>query len=114
MVIAWLKLSKRNLGPILDANGWAVNARAKLNVPFGASLTGLAKLPPGHVLTVEDRFSERPSPWPRLVLFAILIGFAFSLLNEFYVLDTIWHAATGRHEPAWFKVAPSDGGSAGK
>ena len=114
MVIAWLKLSKRNLGPILDANGWAVNARAKLNVPFGASLTGLAKLPPGHVLAVEDRFSERPSPWPRLVLIAILFGFAFSLLNEFYVLDTIWHAATGRHQPAWFKVAPSDGGSPGK
>ena len=64
MVIAWLKLSKRNLGPILDANGWAVNARAKLNVPFGASLTGLAKLPPGHVLAVEDRFSERPRPTP--------------------------------------------------
>jgi hypothetical protein len=47
MVIARLKLGKRNLGPILDANGWAVNARARLNVPFGASLTGLAKLPRG-------------------------------------------------------------------
>lgn len=35
MIIAWLKLRKRNLGPILDANGWAVNAKAKLNVPFG-------------------------------------------------------------------------------
>src|SRR5690606_14209778 len=25
VLIAWLKLRKRNLGPILDANGWAVN-----------------------------------------------------------------------------------------
>jgi hypothetical protein len=32
MLIAWLKLRKRNLGPILDANGWAVNARAKITV----------------------------------------------------------------------------------
>src|SRR5690606_9682738 len=45
VLIAWLKLRKRNLGPILDANGWAVNARARLNVPFGESLTGIAKLP---------------------------------------------------------------------
>ena len=46
MILAWLKLRQRNLGPILDANGWAVNARAKINIPFGASLTGMAKLPP--------------------------------------------------------------------
>jgi hypothetical protein len=108
MLIAWLKLAKRNLGPILDANGWAVNARARLNVPFGASLTGVAKLPPGHKLTVEDRFSERRSPWPRLALFLIVLGFAFSLLNDLYVLDLAWHAATGRHNPAWFKVPPAE------
>ena len=29
MIIAWLKLRRRNLGPILDANGWAVNAKAR-------------------------------------------------------------------------------------
>ena len=46
MLLAWLKLHKRNLGPILDANGWAVNAKAKINVPFGASLTRVAALPP--------------------------------------------------------------------
>jgi hypothetical protein len=32
MIIAWLKLRQRTLGPILDANGWAVNARAKINI----------------------------------------------------------------------------------
>jgi len=107
MVIAWLKLAKRNLGPILDANGWAVNAKAKLNVPFGASLTGVAKLPPGHVLTANDRFGERRSPWPRLVMFLVVVGFLFSLLNDLYVLDAAWHAATGRHNPAWFKQPPA-------
>ena len=30
MIIAYMKLRKRNLGPILDANGWAVNARANV------------------------------------------------------------------------------------
>jgi hypothetical protein len=107
MLIAWLKLSRRNLGPILDANGWAVNARAKLNVPFGASLTGVAKLPPGHKLTVEDRFGERRSPWPKLVMFLIVLGFVFSLLNDLFVLDYAWYAATGKHNPE-FKRPPAE------
>ena len=48
MLIAWLKLRQRNIGPILDANGWAVNARARINVPFGAALTDVATLPDGR------------------------------------------------------------------
>ena len=28
MLLAWLKLRQRNLGPLLDANGWAINGRA--------------------------------------------------------------------------------------
>jgi len=114
VVMAWLKLRKRNLGPILDANGWAVNAKASVNVPFGASLTGLAKLPAGYVLSAKDRYGEQPSPWPRLIKLAIGVAFVLSLLNEFYVLDGIWHLATGRHNPAWFKVPPRDDGDGGR
>src|SRR2546430_11188922 len=39
MIIAWLKLRQRTIGPILDANGWAVNGRVKVNIPLGTSLT---------------------------------------------------------------------------
>src|ERR1041385_5099045 len=63
MLLAWLKLRKRNLGPILDANGWAVNAKAKINVPFGASLTKVAALPPGASRDMADPFAEKKSPW---------------------------------------------------
>ncbi|MDE2354405.1 MAG: hypothetical protein KGL17_05200, partial [Betaproteobacteria bacterium] len=35
VLMAWFKLRARNLGPILDANGWAINARACINIPFG-------------------------------------------------------------------------------
>ncbi len=45
MFMAWLKLRKRNLAPILNANGWAVNADAIVNVPFGATLTELVQFP---------------------------------------------------------------------
>ena len=113
MLIAWLKLRKRNLGPILDANGWAVNAKARLNVPFGASLTGIAKLPPGAMISADDRFGEKPSGWPKFLLFVVIVCFCFSLLNHFYVLDTIAYKAAGKHYPALFKQAPRDGSQAG-
>ena len=63
MIIAWLKLRRRNLGPILDANGWAVNAKAKMNVPFGGALTGVAALPPGSQRDLVDPFAEKRRPW---------------------------------------------------
>src|SRR5690606_1958871 len=80
MVIAAMKLRQRNLAPILDANGWAVNARAKINIPFGGSLTQLAKLPPGAERALTDPYAERTTPWRLigfLVLVVILLGFAW-------------------------------------
>ena len=45
MVLAWLKLRKRNLAPLLNANGWAINADALVNAMFGSSLTDQAQYP---------------------------------------------------------------------
>lgn len=45
MFLAWNKLRKRNLAPLLNANGWAINAAAIINVVFGATLTRMAKYP---------------------------------------------------------------------
>jgi hypothetical protein len=79
-LIAWLKLRKRNLGPILDANGWAVNALTRVNIPFGAALTSLGQLPPGAERSMSDPYAEKQSVWPRLLLIAlILAGIAFGL-----------------------------------
>lgn len=75
--LAWLKLRKRNLGPILDANGWAVNARAKINIPFGASLTAAARLPENAERSLVDPFAEKKQPW---VLYFILLVLAGALL----------------------------------
>ena len=73
VVLAWLKLRARNLGPILDANGWAVNAKAKLNIPFGATLTSVAKLPPGSKRDNRDPYAEKGFPWKRILLVAIVL-----------------------------------------
>lgn len=68
MVIAWLKLRRRNLAPLLDGNGWAVNTRARLTIPFGASLTALATLPPGSGRSLRDPFAEKRRPWALYLL----------------------------------------------
>jgi hypothetical protein len=73
MLIAWLKLRQRNIGPLLDANGWAVNANAMLNVPFGASLTRTAKLPAGSKLDTQDPYAEARKPW-KLYIALVVIG----------------------------------------
>jgi hypothetical protein len=76
MLLAWLKLRKRNLGPILDANGWAVNAKAKINVPFGASLTRVATLPPGAQRDPFDPFAEKKRPWGLYITLVIVLVLA--------------------------------------
>lgn len=68
VIVAWFKLRSRNLGPLLDANGWAVNARAKINIPFGTSLTQLAALPAGAERALTDPYAEKPGPWKGIVI----------------------------------------------
>ncbi|MBU2099283.1 MAG: hypothetical protein KKD00_11015 [Gammaproteobacteria bacterium] len=72
VMMAFLTLRRRNLGPLLDANGWAVNTRARINVPFGAALTRLAQLPPGASRSLRDPYEEKKSPWKTWVLLAVV------------------------------------------
>lgn len=82
MIMAYLKLRRRNLGPILDANGWAVNAKAKVNVPFGGSLTQVAALPPGSQRDLVDPFAEKKSPWPKIIVVLIVLALVGYFLNK--------------------------------
>ena len=55
MFIAWRKLRRRDLGPILNANGWAINAKSLVNTKFGKTLTSLAKFPKLTAVDPEAR-----------------------------------------------------------
>ena len=80
MFIAWMKLRKRNLSHVLNANGWAINSKIVINVKFGATLTYIAKYPK---VMLEDPFAEKKMPkWLRWVIsvvsiLAILFVFMF-------------------------------------
>ena len=60
MFIAWRKLRKRDLGPVLNANGWAINAKSLVNVKFGKTLTSLANFPR---LTAVDPAARKKAFW---------------------------------------------------
>jgi hypothetical protein len=85
VLLAWLKLRKRNLGPILDANGWAVNARAKINIPFGTSLTASARLPENAERSLADPFAEKRTPWRLYLFLAALLLVALVLWRYGYL-----------------------------
>jgi len=81
MIIAYLKLRKRNLAPILDANGWAINASAVVNIQFGNTLTHLAELPAGAKINLNDPFTKKKRPiLPAILFISILVGILLYIL----------------------------------
>ncbi|MDF7667172.1 hypothetical protein PT273_04840 [Orbaceae bacterium ESL0727] len=45
VILAWLKLRRRTLGPLLEASGWATNGHIKISLLLGKLLTSKAELP---------------------------------------------------------------------
>ena len=95
MLIAWLKLRQRNLAPILDANGWAINGRVKMNVPFGGRLTETASLPSGAQPSFAVKYPEVPTALPKMMVTLVAICFLVSLLNHFGVINLLTNGKLG-------------------
>ena len=78
MILAWMKLRRRNLAPLLNANGWAVNADAIVSVLFGNTLTEQAQYP---LVKNKDKFAKRGlskgGRWG-VAIGAILVGVAIA------------------------------------
>ena len=111
MLVAWLKLRQRNLGPILDASGWAINGRVRVNVPFGRTLTKLAVLPKNASRSLDDPYAESKPPWTLYIILAIvailgvawLMGKLDAYLPDKAKADTVLHrtpAAASAPAPA--------------
>lgn len=63
-LLAWLKLRKRNLGPVLNANGWAINSVVLVNILFGGTLTSVAKYP---LVKTPDPFKVKVPVWRKIL-----------------------------------------------
>ena len=74
--IAWSKLRKRNLGPVLNANGWAINTSVLVNILFGGTLTSVAKYPK---MKFDDPLSGETPAWKKWlwsIVGVIVVAFA--------------------------------------
>ena len=82
MFIAWRKLKKRDLGPVLNTNGWAVNAKSLVNVKFGKTLTSLAKFPKLTAVDPEaKKKAARRTFWSCFCGIIIVAAMALWLFN---------------------------------
>ena len=86
VLLAFVKLRRRNLGPILDANGWAINSSARINVPFGTRLTDIAVLPPGSTVDFRDRYAEKISVLPKVVAVVLIVAWFFAFVWDVGIL----------------------------
>ena len=82
MFIAWRKLRRRDLGPVLNANGWAINAASLVSVKFGKTLTAVAKYPK---LTAVDKKARRRRFWRWFIFIVILLAAAAACLWQFKI-----------------------------
>ena len=101
--LAWLKLRKRTLGPLLEASGWAVNSQLPINQVLGRALTKEAVLPGNSTRIRNDPLREK-SPAAKflfaLLLIAVLIlGYAAWKYKD-RLFDNIKPAATVEQAPA--------------
>ena len=84
MVIAWLKLRRRNIAPLLNANGWAVNAASKISIPFGETLTDAAKYPK---MKLTDPYAKAGlAPWKKWLISLSAVIVAVGVLWIFNLL----------------------------
>ena len=81
MVLAWMKLRKRNLTPLLNANGWAINADAIVNVLFGNTLTEQAQFPLMKLADPHAKIKKlnKAGKWS-IAIAAILLGIVIAVL----------------------------------
>jgi hypothetical protein len=80
MILAALKLRQRNLGPLLEGTGWAVNGRVKINMPLGVALTDRAVLPQHSSRMTADPYEDEAAKTRGRVAAAIVILVAGALV----------------------------------
>jgi hypothetical protein len=97
MFLAWIKLRKRNLGPVLNANGWAINSKIKINTAFGATLTSMAKYPK---LVMKDPFADKKTPLWRKIIYWILFLAAVAFCVMYFTKNLPWQKKAAEAEAA--------------
>lgn len=107
MMIAWLKLRQRSLGPILDASGWAINGRMNINLGLGQSLSQTAKVPLNAKRSLADPYADSHGLRNTLCVLA-LVAAAVLLAWRMHWLDSVLPAGWQRAPAATAVTAPAE------
>jgi hypothetical protein len=73
VLIAWRKLRLRNIAPILDASGWAVNGNVRIPTLLGDSLTKLPVYSAKSFVLSKDPYAVKKFPIKRVIFVTVLI-----------------------------------------
>lgn len=98
MILAAMKLRKRSIGPILEANGWAINTRTKVNIPMGASFTKLIVMPKNSKIAKFDPFAEKNTKKKILISILVIFLILAVIFCYFYFFKKV-----GANPVKWFK-----------
>ncbi|MEO6567822.1 MAG: hypothetical protein ABIO94_03590, partial [Opitutaceae bacterium] len=107
VIIAFLKLRQRTVGPILDANGWAINGRVKINIPFGTTLTQRATLPLGSHLARQDPYEDKEAARRRRLIVTLIVLLAAGYLTLCYYQPRAAAHWQGWNWKPWAKITPA-------
>lgn len=86
MIMAWLKLRRRNIAPLLNANGWAVNAGSMVSIPFGETLTDQARFPK---MRLKDPYKKGMAAWKKILITVVCIAVIVAALWVFGLLGVV-------------------------
>ena len=88
MIMAYMKLRRRNLAPVLNANGWAINADAIISVPFGRTLTEQVAFP----IVKLPKVKKGMAAWKKwlIAICSILVGLGI-ICVILHLCGFCWH-----------------------
>ena len=79
VILAYFKLRARDLAPILNACGWAVNSRIRMTLALGRALTQEARLPRGSERQLTDPYAEDNTKRNLLIGALVCFGILYAL-----------------------------------
>ena len=93
VLIAWRKLKQRNIAPILDASGWAINGNVKIPTLLGDSLTKLPIYPVKSFLRIKDPYANKKFPKKRFIagiIVVVVLVIAIIIIKNPNGINGVW------------------------